>query len=128
MAEPPPPSGPLAALHTLGDHLVTGLQQRIELFAIELQEEKFRLIRLFLGISAAVFAGMLAVTFASITLVYCFWAEARLAVLIGLTGLYAGLLLLIILALRRFIARQPAPFADTQRELGIDRTCIRKPN
>ena len=123
-----PPTGPLDALRALGDNLLSGLQQRIELFATELQEEKYRLIRLFLWISAAVFAGMLAVTFASITLVYYFWEAARLEVLIGLTGLYAGLLLVIMLVLRRFIARQPVPFADTQRELGVDRTCIRKPN
>lgn len=119
------PTGIIDSLRTLADNLIGTLQDRIELFAIELQEEKFRLIRTCVWISAAVFAAMLAVTFASLTLVYLFWETARLAVLGGLTAFYTALVVAIVLALRRHLARQPQPFAATVQELGEDRACIR---
>jgi uncharacterized membrane protein YqjE len=115
----------MAALRSLGDGLMASLQDRVELFSVELQEEKFRLIQTFIWISAAVFAGLMALTFASLTLVYLFWDSARLAVLGGLTVLYTGALVAIIIALRRYLARQPAPFAATLQEIGEDRACIR---
>ena len=71
---------------------------------------------------------MMTITFASLTLVYLFWESARLAVLGGLTTLYAGALVAIIVAFRRYLARQPKPFAATLDELAVDRTCIRNRN
>lgn len=125
---PSVPSGPpgfLDSLRTLGDGLLGSVQDRLELFSIELQEEKFRLIQTFVWICAAVFTGIMAIAFASLTLVYLFWESARLAVLGGLTLAYFGALAAIIVAFRRFIARQPTSFAATRQELGEDRACIR---
>ncbi len=124
----PAPAGFLASFRALGDSLLATAQDRLELFSVEVQEEKFRLIRIFLWISAAVFTGMLAITFASLTLVYLFWDSARLAVLGGLTLVYTGALVAIIIAFRRFLARQPHPFAATLQEIGEDRTCTRTGN
>jgi uncharacterized membrane protein YqjE len=121
----PASAGFLHSLRALGDGLLATVQDRLELFSVELQEEKFRLIQMFVWISAAVFTGMLAITFASLTLVYLFWDTARLAVLGGLTVFYAGVLVAIIVALRRFIARQPRPFSATREEIEEDRACIR---
>jgi len=122
---PPAPPGFAHSLRALGDGLIASVQDRIELFSVELQEEKFRLIQTFVWISAAIFTGMMAVAFASLTLVYLFWESARLAVLGGLTVLYTGALVAIVIAFRRFIARQPSPFAATLHEIGEDRACIR---
>jgi uncharacterized membrane protein YqjE len=121
----PDPAGFLNSLRSLGDSLLGTIQDRLELFGMELQEEKFRLIQIFIWISAAIFTGMMAITFASIALVYLFWESARLPVLIGLTVLYSGALVVIVLAFRRYLARQPAPFNDTLGEIGKDRECIR---
>jgi len=121
----PAPAGYLNSLRSLGDSFLASAQDRLQLFTVELQEEKFRLIQTFIWISAAVFAAMMAVTFASLTLVYFFWASARLAVLAGLAIFYAAALVAIIIAFRRFIARQPSPFAATLHEIGEDRACIR---
>jgi uncharacterized membrane protein YqjE len=120
--------GLLGSFRTLGDSLLATVQDRLALFSVELQEEKFRLIQTFIWISGAVFTGMMAITFASLTLVYVFWESARLAVLGGLTLLYSGALVAIIVAFRRYLARQPKPFAATLQEIGEDRACIRKPN
>jgi uncharacterized membrane protein YqjE len=125
---PPGSTGFLASFRALGDSLLATMQDRLELLSTELQEEKFRLIQTFIWISAAVFTAMMAITFASLTLVYLFWESARLAVLGGLTVLYAGALLTIILAFRRYLARQPRPFAATLNEIGADRACIQTKN
>lgn len=122
---PPSPAGYLTSLRSLGDGLLATVQDRLELFSVELQEEKFRLIQTFVWIIAAVFMGIMAIAFASLTLVYLFWESARLAVLVGLTSTYAGTLVVIIISFRRFIARQPSPFSATRQEIGKDRTCIR---
>jgi uncharacterized membrane protein YqjE len=124
----PASAGFLHSLRALGDGLLATVQDRLELFSVELQEEKFRLIQTFVWISAAVFTGMMALTFASLTLVYLFWASARLAVLGGLAVFYTAALVAIIIALRRFIARQPSPFSATRQEIGEDRACIRNEN
>jgi len=125
---PPAPSGLFASFRALGEGLIASLQDRVELFSVELQEEKFRLIRTFVWISAAIFTTMMAVMFASLTLVYFFWDTARLAVLGGLTLLYAVIAVALILALRRYLARQPRPFMATLQEIEQDRACIRTGN
>ena len=127
-SSPPVSPGFIAALGKLGDGLLGGIKTRIELLSVELQEEKFRLIQTFVWISAAVFTGVMAITFASLSLVYLFWETARLGVLIALTVAYTVALLALIAAFRRFIARQPKPFAATLAELETDRACIRNPN
>lgn len=124
-ADPPAPAGFLASFRALGDVLLASVSDRLELFSVELQEEKFRLIRIFLWISAGIFTGMMAVTFTSLTLVYLFWQSARLAVLGGLAVFYGAVLVAIIIAFRRFLARQPQPFAATLQEIKEDRRCIR---
>lgn len=125
MESPAPASaGIMGSFRTLGDSLIASVQDRLELVSLELQEEKLRLVQAFFWISAAIFTGMMAVMFASLTLVYLFWDSARLAVLGGLALLYTGALVAIILALRRFLARWPRPFAATLQELGEDRTCM----
>jgi uncharacterized membrane protein YqjE len=120
-----PRSGLLGSLRAFGDGLLGSVQERLELVSIELQEEKLRLIQTFIWISAAVFAGLLTVVFASLTLVYLFWESARLVVLGGLTVFYGGVLVAVVLGFRRYLARQPKPFAATLHELGEDRACIR---
>ena len=123
-----PLPGFLDSLRHLGAGLLGAVHDRVELLAVELHEEKFRLIQIFVWISAAVFTGMMALTFASLTLVYLFWDGARLAVLGGLAGFYLVALGVILAAFRRYLSRQPRPLAATLQELQDDRTCIRNAN
>jgi uncharacterized membrane protein YqjE len=118
-------TGFVGSLQALGESLLGTVQDRIQLVSIELQEEKLRLIRTFVWVSAVAFLGMMTVAFASATLVYFFWETARLAVLSILTALSGVAFLLVILALRRHLARQPRPFAATLLELQEDRACFR---
>ena len=65
--------GILHSVRTFADGLLGTVEDRIELISVELQEEKLRLIKVFIWISAAIFTGVMAITFASITLVYLLW-------------------------------------------------------
>jgi uncharacterized membrane protein YqjE len=129
-AHPTSPASPgfFASFRALTDSLLAAAQERIDLLGVEVHEERLRLVQIFIWISAAVFTGLLTVTFGSLTLVYLFWESARLAVLVGLTIFYAGALVAIVIAFRRYLARQPNPFAATLEELSEDRACIQKVN
>ncbi len=121
---PPPATGILGSLRTLCDGLIAGAEKRLELFSLELQEEKLRLVQIFMWISAVAFSGMMAITFISLVLVYVFWESARLAVLSGLAFVYIAAFVALTVAFRRYLARQPQPFAATIGELENDRACI----
>lgn len=123
-----PATGLLGSLRGLADSLLSSAHERIELFALELHEEKFRAIQLFIWISIAIFSAILAITFASLAVVYLFWESARLAVLTGFAVLYAVAFASIVLYCRKVIARQPKPFEGTIAELQNDRACIRPRN
>ena len=122
------PTSYLQSLRALGDSLIANVQGRVELFAVELEEQKLRLIQTFIWICVSVFSGMLAITFASLTLVYLLWETARLAALGGLAALYTVVWIVIWLAFRRYLTRQPRAFAATSQELQEDRACIRPGN
>lgn len=118
-------TGFLGSFRVLGDSLLASVQDRLALVSLELQEEKYRLIQVIFWISGAVFAGAMTLIFASLALVYCFWTDARLAVLAGLTLFYGAALVTILLAFRAYLKRQPRPFAATLEELESDRSWLR---
>lgn len=122
---PPTAPGVIGSLRLLGAGLVAGVHDRVELLALELQEEKFRLVQTLVWIGVVMFTGAMAVMFASFTLVVFFWESARVAVLGGLTVFYGSALAVIIVAFRRYLARQPRPLAGTLEELREDDACIR---
>jgi uncharacterized membrane protein YqjE len=123
---PPEPPGFVGALRELADGILEGVQDRIALLAVELQEEKVRLISTLVWVGTAFFAGMMALIFSSLALVYIFWESARLAVLGGLGAAYTIALIAIVIHLRRRLARHPRPFGAVLEELSRDRACIRQ--
>lgn len=120
----PAPAGFLDSLRGLGANLLGTVHDRVELFTIELHEEKLRLVQLLLWIGAIAFAGVMAATFVSLTLVYLFWESARLVVLAGLATIYTMALTALAFAFRRHLARLPRPFDGTLQELREDRSCM----
>jgi uncharacterized membrane protein YqjE len=120
-------SGFTDSLAGLGDNLLGTLQERIELISIELQEEKCRLMRLIVWMSAAVFAGVMTLSFATLGVVYLFWESARLGVLAGFTMVYGAVFAWVIVALRTSFG-QSRPLEATIRTLKEDRECIRRRN
>ena len=118
--ETPPPESPgvIESLKRFGDAIGGTLRDRFELVQVEVQEEKYRLIQIFIWLSSLIFSGMLAMMFASLTLVYLFWNTARLAVFSGLTAFYAISVTLIILSFKRQRSRDPKPsFKDRLEDI-----------
>lgn len=111
-------------LKELAERLFSTVHDRMELISIELQEEKYRLIQTFVWISTAVFVAMLAIAFASITLVYAFSEDRRVIVLGGLSGFYILAFIITVRAFCNYLARQPRPFADTINEFEKDHACF----
>lgn len=108
-----------------GANLLASVHDRIELLSVELQEEKFRLLELFVWISVGVFAGVMAATFVTLTLVYLFWETARIAVLATFALLYSGTAIWVARAIRDALRRQPRPLEATLGELTADQSCLR---
>jgi uncharacterized membrane protein YqjE len=122
------PPGLMGSFRDLGENLLAGLQDRIALLSLELREEKLRLIQVFFWVSAILLAAVMALTFASLTLVYLFWETSRIAVLGGLALLYSAAFVSIVVAFRRYLARQPRVLEATLQEIREDRECIRTRN
>ena len=124
----PGSSGLLGNLRGLADGLIGSAHDRLQLLAVELHEEKYRLIQIFIWISAIVFLVMLATVFASLALVVLLWDTARVAVVCILAGAYIAAAVVTIFGFQRYLKRQAKPFAETLRELREDRECIRAEN
>jgi len=123
-----PVAGWLGSLRRFADGLLASAQDRLQLLAIELNEEKLRLIQIQIWIAAIVALGFLALIFSSLVLLVIFWDTARVPIAIGLALTYGGSLAAAVIGFRRFLARQPKPFAATLGELQKDRECIRTEN
>ena len=119
-ATPGRAGGLRGALGQLGSSLVGLLRTRLELAAIELEEERDRAVKALVLVHAAVFAFAFAALAASAFVVVWFWDTHRLRALLGLTIVY---LVVGILAAWRFSRRRAAdarPFRATLAELERD--------
>src|SRR5690349_19749079 len=103
----------LGSLRNLADSVWGSAHDRLQLLGLELQEEKHRLIQVLIWLAAIVALGFLALIFASIALLVAFWETARLTVVICLAVGYCAGLVAAIVGFRRFLSRQPKPFAAT---------------
>lgn len=119
-----PSRGILTAAGSFVESVISLAKNRVELFSLELQEEKVRLIQMIIWIAGAVFAGVMALGFASFAIVYAFWASSPLQALLAITGFYVILLGFVIWRLKRCIVGQPKPFSSTIAEFEKDRACI----
>ena len=125
---PAAPRGLVDSLRALGDGLLASAQDRVALFALELQEEKLRVIQTLVWVAALIVTGVIALAMVSATLVYLFWDTARTTVLVALSGVHAALFLGTVAGFRRMLARQPRPLGASLEELTEDRRCLRGDN
>jgi len=124
----PGSSGLLGSLRGLADGLLGSAHDRLELFTIELHEEKYRLIQSFIWISSIVFLAALALVFVSFALVVLLWETARMTAIAALAAAYVLGLIAAVIGFKRHLRQQPRPFAGTLAELKNDRECIRGEN
>ena len=119
-------AGFFASLRKLADLALATVQNRLELFAVELQEEKCRLVEVIILAGTVIALGTIAITLLTITVVLACWENGRLIALLGMSVLYlvgAGL------AYRSLKARltRDHPFTSSALELEKDRACLESP-
>ena len=119
-------AGVMESIRRLGSSLAGLLQTRAELFAVELQEEKLRAIRLLVWISAAIALGVAGLLVAIIGLALFLWELAGYWGIAGLAAIVLGLAAIILWNIHRRISRSPAPFAGTVAEFRKDAECLKK--
>lgn len=124
-----PESGPglFSSVRRLLNTALAGVENRIELFLVELREERIRIFQvLLLGCATAVL-GFMALLVVTVTLVVTFWDSARVPVLVVLS---AGYCLATVVLLWRLIARLQrwSSFSTTLEEIKKDRACLDEKN
>lgn len=116
-------NGTWAAAKRILDTALATAQNRLELFAVELEEEKIRLVEILVLAAAAAIFGLMALTLVTFTIVVLFWDSGRMFALGGLCLLYvvAGAWTWRVLQAR---LKARSAFADTISELRKDRECL----
>lgn len=105
----------------LADSALAAVQTRVELFALELREEKTSAVELLIWVCTALFFGMMAVIALLATLIMIFPAEARVYAGGGFAILFTVGAIWAYSRLRTRLKNQPPPFSDTINELRKDR-------
>ncbi len=116
--------GVLESLRKIGDSGVALLQNRLELFGLELQEQKERLVKVILLAIGMLFLGNMAALVVTVTIVVLAGPEARKPVLIILSLLYVLATVAAFFGLRKELNGGPPPLSDTVSELKKDRDWI----
>jgi uncharacterized membrane protein YqjE len=115
--------GVWASLKCILDTLLATAQNRVELFAVEMQEEKCRVVEAMLCAAAVAAFGMMTLTLVTFTVVILFWESGRLVALGSLSVLYLAGTALAWRALQSRLKTRSA-FAGTVEELKKDRSCL----
>lgn len=128
MAEGEHSGGLFSSVRRVADTCVSSIHNRVELFALEVQEEKHRLVRLLLWSGAALFSAFLAITVITIAVVMLVPDEARNIAISAFGLLYAITAILVAIKLRSEIRNTPPPLDDTISELKKDLHALRSRN
>lgn len=115
-------------MRRIGESILALGRSRFELFTVEWQEEKLRLLDLclwFVAVTVLALAGLLV---AIVTLAIWLWQVAGYAGLIGLSFATLGGATIIGCNLRRKIQTGPTPFQQTVAEFRKDGECLRPKN
>lgn len=113
-------------LRAIASNVVALLRSHLELFAIELQEEKARVNRLSMLVLAAIVTGGTGFLFLNLTIVYVKSEDWRRPILLGLAVFYLIAFAVIYLVIRRRVSRAAMPFSETIYEFKKDRECLRR--
>lgn len=121
--------GPMTGiLHSIKQLLATLLsmaQTRMELFAIELQEDIYRLGVTLLWSLVALFALGMGCLLAALTLIFIFWDTHRVLVSISVTAVFFGGGLLAVLIVAKRLRDYPRMLQGITAELQCDQELLR---
>ncbi|MCY1288119.1 putative Actinobacterial Holin-X, holin superfamily III [compost metagenome] len=116
------PRGDGPSPRRLGAALLGLLHSHVELFGIELQEQKARSVRLLLLAGFALIFGLLLIVGLSSLLIVALWdTPYRLPAMLGLCLFYAAATLYCAIRLHAAVDDETSPFSATLEELARDR-------
>jgi uncharacterized membrane protein YqjE len=121
------PAGLLARGRRVLQVLYDLAQSRLELFLVELREERIRLFDALLVLACLFVCGLMTLVLLTFALVVIFWDEHRVLVLVLLTLAYAAGSVVSFFTLRNRLRRWQA-FAATLDQIKKDRACFEKKN
>jgi uncharacterized membrane protein YqjE len=127
-ADDTPTGGLFESLRRLGDSLLGLVQRRVEMFAVELQEEKVRALDLLVRAAAVIVLSLLTLVAGTATLVVALWETSPILVLALVTLAYGLGAAILGLGIRKRLRQGPKPFAGTIEEFRKDRECFGKRN
>ena len=112
--------GLLNSLRQMASTLIETIYTRVELFALELGEERIRIARALWMAAIGGFCLGLGVLLATLFLVVLFWDSHRLLVLGSLALVFTGLGVFALLVFRRQLRKRSRLFSQTLEELRHD--------
>lgn len=116
----------MSTLRRMGDSLLGLLHARLQLFSLELQGEKFRLLDTLLRLALAVVLGSVGGLVGIAALGLFLWEVAGYAGLIGLSSVLLLSAAGVLYWSRRRWRESPRPFEATIDEFQKDRACLQK--
>ncbi len=122
----PTPGSRMASLRRLAETLLAIVQNRLELAAVELGEEKYRVLDALMWAGVFVFLAVMTMLLATLMVVFIFREYALLA-LAGLGFCYFVATVAVFFILRRRLREWPIPFVHTVAEIKKDRECLSDP-
>ena|SRR5438876_5778734 len=120
--------GLFASARRLLDTGLAAAETRLELFSVELKEERFRLVELLLWTAAAVFFAVMSLTVLTFAVVFLFWESARGYVLGAFCLIYSTAAVWSFFRLKNKLKTGVIPFADSLSEIKKDRACLQPPS
>ena len=115
------PPGLAGSARRLADSALAAVQTRLELFALELREEKTSAIELLIWVCTALFFGIMAVITLTATVVLIFSPEKRVFVAGGFVLLYLIGAIWAFTRVKSRLKNQGTPFNETINEFKRDR-------
>ncbi|MDB6035086.1 MAG: hypothetical protein JWM16_5424 [Verrucomicrobiales bacterium] len=113
--------GLLGSVRRLVDTGLGLAQNRLELFVVEIQEEKIRFVELIILVCALVAVAILALTLLTLTVVLVFWENGRVPALVSLSVIYIGGAFWLLRMVRTRLHQASKPFSATLEELEKDK-------
>jgi uncharacterized membrane protein YqjE len=124
--ETPRRGGVSDAIFRLGSTALALLRTRLELVALEFEEERERATELLVLVLSGVLLALFALLFASIFVIAYFWDAYRLGAIAGVTLFYVAMAVAAYVRLKRLRREKPPAFAATLAELGLDVASLRR--
>lgn len=116
--------GLIASIAGLAKNAVGLVLSRLELASIELSEVRNHLVQLVVMFALAMVAGLFAIAYASVTVVFLAWDSLGWKILLIMTGVFALLAIGLVLYARAMLRQGKLSLPATMAELKADRDML----